>query len=193
MALKTKVKVGNITNLSDARYGAGMGVDWLGFRIDSIDSKVFQDITGWVTGPAFVLELGDQPAPLSTISAYPTDWLELPPSQLSIIDQLTDRSILIRLAMKDWQQYSNELIALKERITYLIFDEGTGDDAVNQNILQKASNYFQILIGFNVSVDTIANQWNMVAGFNLQGSEELKPGLKEYQSLADVLEHLEVD
>ena len=29
MPLKTFVKVGNITNLSDARYCAGMGVDML--------------------------------------------------------------------------------------------------------------------------------------------------------------------
>jgi phosphoribosylanthranilate isomerase len=32
MPLKTFVKVGCITNLSDARYCAGMGVDMLGFR-----------------------------------------------------------------------------------------------------------------------------------------------------------------
>ncbi len=34
MALKTIVKVGNITNLSDARYCAVMGVDMLGFCLN---------------------------------------------------------------------------------------------------------------------------------------------------------------
>lgn len=57
MSLKTKVKVGNITNLSDARYCAGMGVDWLGFPIESVNPKTFAEITSWVTGPQFMIEL----------------------------------------------------------------------------------------------------------------------------------------
>jgi phosphoribosylanthranilate isomerase len=49
MALKTKVKAGNITNLSDARYCAGMGVDWLGFPADVVNPDTFKEITNWVT------------------------------------------------------------------------------------------------------------------------------------------------
>ena len=48
MPLKTIVKVGSITNLSDARYCAGMGVEMLGFNVVAghesfIDAKKYQE------------------------------------------------------------------------------------------------------------------------------------------------------
>lgn len=54
MPLKTLVKVGKITNLSDARYCAGMNVDMLGFvtvesRENYLPVKDYQDIRGWVS------------------------------------------------------------------------------------------------------------------------------------------------
>ena len=55
--LITKVKVGQVTNLSEARYCAGMGVDFLSFPIVSIDPKTYQEITGWVAGPKFGIEV----------------------------------------------------------------------------------------------------------------------------------------
>ena len=61
MALKTLVKVGNISNLSDARYCAGMGVDMLGFRVISgqehyVSPELFKEIRGWFSGPSVVAE-----------------------------------------------------------------------------------------------------------------------------------------
>ena len=38
--LKTLVKVGEINNLSDARYSAGMGVELLGFALKHPERKV---------------------------------------------------------------------------------------------------------------------------------------------------------
>ena len=39
MALKTSVIINEVINLSDARYCAGMGVDYIGFRIDENHDK----------------------------------------------------------------------------------------------------------------------------------------------------------
>ena len=62
MALRTFVKVSTISNLSDARYCAGMGVDLLGFctieeQDDYMHPARFQEIRGWVTGPKIVAEV----------------------------------------------------------------------------------------------------------------------------------------
>lgn len=56
MFLKTKVKVSSLTNLTDARYFAAWGVDWLGFNLqeghsDYQDTKTMTEICGWVEGP----------------------------------------------------------------------------------------------------------------------------------------------
>ena len=58
MSLKTFVKVGNITNLTDARYCAGMGVNQLGFNVEDPNFTVekFKEITGWLEGIEYVAE-----------------------------------------------------------------------------------------------------------------------------------------
>jgi phosphoribosylanthranilate isomerase len=58
---KTKIKVNDIQNLTDARYFAAMGVDYLGFCCNP-GSETFcslakiKEITDWVEGPQFVLQ-----------------------------------------------------------------------------------------------------------------------------------------
>ena len=61
MGLRTTVIVNEINNLSDARYCAGMGVDYLGFSLEStdpgyVDPERFKEITSWVSGPEYLGE-----------------------------------------------------------------------------------------------------------------------------------------
>ena len=56
MALKTLVKVGKISNLSDAWYCAGMSVDMLGFTViasqeNYVSPELFREMRGWFYGP----------------------------------------------------------------------------------------------------------------------------------------------
>jgi phosphoribosylanthranilate isomerase len=59
--LKTKIKISDIQNLTDARYFAAMNVDYLGFCCNP-GSETFcsvakiKEITEWVSGPEFVLQ-----------------------------------------------------------------------------------------------------------------------------------------
>lgn len=56
-----KIKVNKVSNLTDARYFAAMGVDYLGFCCN-INTEMYcsptkiKEIISWVEGPAFVLE-----------------------------------------------------------------------------------------------------------------------------------------
>ncbi|MBK9737282.1 MAG: hypothetical protein IPO92_20960 [Saprospiraceae bacterium] len=59
--LKTKVKINQVNNLTDARYFAAMGADYLGFCCNLGTEKYcspnkIKEITDWVAGPQFVLE-----------------------------------------------------------------------------------------------------------------------------------------
>ncbi len=54
MALKIKVKVSGIQDLSNARYCAGMGVDYLGFDMDTIAIEKFNEIKNWLVGVQIV-------------------------------------------------------------------------------------------------------------------------------------------
>ena len=61
----TKVKLGSITNLSDARYAAAAGIDYLGFCFDPnhqnyIAPMKAKEIIDWITGCEIVAEFGNQ-------------------------------------------------------------------------------------------------------------------------------------
>ena len=84
--LKTKVKVSKVTNLSEARYCAGMGVDFLSFPVSSVDPKTYQEITGWVAGPLFGVEIDSNP-----YEQYPADFVEVP---FESIDKICTMKIL---------------------------------------------------------------------------------------------------
>ena len=71
MALITEVWLKNISNLSDARYAAGMGVQTLGIHMDPASSfhlsaSEVQALRSWIVGPAFVGQY-DSPPNLSAL------------------------------------------------------------------------------------------------------------------------------
>ena len=194
MALKTKVKVGKITNLSDARYCAGMGVDLLGFPIGSahgIDAKKYKEITDWVSGPLIVAEWPNDTAENmeEVISSYNVDLVEISVQQLQFVNTLT-KPLIIKLSSEEWAHYRDELLRNKSRIAYLLI---ISSEYVPASLHWKEIKDFPILLSytdFNYSIHDLLEL--PIAGIALNGSEEVKPGLKEYTHLSEILEILEV-
>jgi phosphoribosylanthranilate isomerase len=190
MSLKTKVKAGNITNLSDARYCAGMGVDWLSFPAEKVNPVKFKEITDWVTGPQFVLEADslDNSAP---VSDYSVSTLQISYSQLSWINEIPGKEWMVTIRLSDWIKSESELLAQKKKIIQLIV---TLDDTPNQQaLLASMRTHFQVLIEFNSAEQSLNEMLSLPAdGINITGSNELKPGLKDFDALSSVLEELEI-
>lgn len=188
MPLKTLVKVGKITNLSDARYCAGMNVDMLGFvtvqgQENYLPAKEYQDIRGWVSGPKVVAEIyGLKSADeLTTIlEQYRPDYLELSTQELGFI-----RSSLPLLVRLD----NNETVnASSVENLYAVI---TQNAEIKNSIVSE-----NVLILFDATGSTVSdNLFNNAAinGIVLSGSREESPGLKDYDHLAEVLENLEVE
>jgi phosphoribosylanthranilate isomerase len=193
MSLKTKVKAGNITNLSDARYCAGMGVDWLGFPIDSIDAKTFGEITGWVTGPQFILELSTGAIPES-LGEYPVEFLQVDFKQLKEIPSSSNVRFIVKLSISDWVNVKAELSKNIDRISFLLLTDLNKSDSSYRDTLEEIQSYVNIFIELESSNYTLEEVLNLtVSGISISGKNELKPGLKDYTELAEVLEKLEVD
>lgn len=60
------LKFSSITNLSDARYAAGMWADFIGFCFDPskpeyLEPAKAKEIIGWINGPLVTGEFGNQP------------------------------------------------------------------------------------------------------------------------------------
>jgi phosphoribosylanthranilate isomerase len=190
MSLKTKVKAGNITNLSDARYCAGMGVDWLSFPAEKVNPVKFKEITDWVTGPQFVLE-AEALENSMPVSDYSVSTLQISYSQLSWINEIPDKEWMVTIRLSDWIKSESELLAQKKKIIQLIV---TLDDTPNQQaLLAYMRAHFQVLIEFNSAEQSLNEMLSLPAdGINISGSNELKPGLKDFDALSSVLEELEI-
>lgn len=187
MPLKTLVKVGKITNLSDARYCAGMNVDMLGFvtvetQENYLPVKDYQDIRGWVSGPKVVAEVYGvrSTEELNAIlENYRPDYLELSSAELGFIN--TPLPVLLRLE-------NSEDVTIPSHLTlYAIIVKNA---QVKTNTFNK--NALVFLDAADSSTHALLST-EAIDGIVLSGSKEESPGLKDYDHLAEVLESLEVE
>jgi phosphoribosylanthranilate isomerase len=183
MPLKTVVKIGSITNLSDARYCAGMGVDFLGFRVingqrNYLPSKKYQEISGWVTGPQTVAELYGMQHPHeldAILEGYKPDYLEMGLTELNLFSTLPLPIILfLDGAIPSTLPVEPNYLLLKQ-------------------IIENQYSFPVLLEVHSLEEMNTALRYPSVGGIALQGSSEISPGLKDYALLADILEQLESD
>jgi phosphoribosylanthranilate isomerase len=199
MALKAIVKVGSVTNLSDARYCAGMGVDMLGFDINPVSQEYinplkFQEITGWVAGVRLVGEahgLSEENIRAQLVQ-YELDCLEI--SDLSLLEPLkhTDLTFIIKVTTEAALKAAMTMAKNFPAVTY-IFAELNDQLTVKQ--VASASSDVALLVGYDINPEQLEGLLasDVVNGFALKGSQEVKPGFKDYDELADMLEALEAD
>ncbi|HTF22098.1 MAG TPA: hypothetical protein VK658_28650 [Chryseolinea sp.] len=184
MPLKTLVKVGSLTNLSDARYCAGMDVQLLGVQAvtglpNYLSPARFQEIRGWIAGPSIVAEVhGVQSIQEieSIIEAYRPDYLELGIAELLLAETV---SLPVIVRVKPGESFDHVRVAP----AYALVDAGDTRSFEVPRIVRVSS-----LEDAKRVLDDSG-----VSGMALQGSDELSPGLKTYDTLAPILEMLEDD
>lgn len=98
------LRFSHISNLSDARYAAGLWADFIGFCFDPgskdfIDPNKAKEIISWVNGPAIVGEFGHQPVDwiLDICQKLNIKVIEIPQdyADLTILDK--DFRIIVRM------------------------------------------------------------------------------------------------
>lgn len=209
MALKTLVKISNVTNLSDARYCAGMGVDMLGFSMDAdspdyVEPKKFGEIRGWVAGVQIVGETRstDPEVIEQLLDTYQPDVLQV--DEAALLPYLSTFSKSpggLRLILRvDLAQISLDQLAtlFQTGVTgadYILLESNGPlhlDDDL-QTVLQRLSARHPVLLGTGLSAnnvhDLLANL--PVRGIALSGGDEERPGNKEFGELMDILEAVE--
>lgn len=194
MALKTKVKVGNITNLSDARYCAGMGVDMLGFPVsgpNGVSLEKFKEINGWVTGPELVLEIDSPENAAELAQQFYGNHIEIEAALLPSLKDIKDISLLVRVDLSEWKKTSSLLHPFKQYIRFLVVKDYL-DASIK--VLKEVALDYSILAEYSSNDGALEELLDLpIEGIALKGGEELKPGLKDYEQLSGILEKLEVD
>lgn len=204
MNLKTFVKVGSITNLSDARFCAGFGVDLLGFDINSesenyISIDKANEIMGWVAGPEFVAEFGnmavDDIIKLQEENKFPFVQVD----QLNTARTLHAKGyrIILNAIIKDNNDLSllSEALAENSKFAYIIVNCTSPQLIPSIEELLNNPPTLPIIKAYDVELSQLDHiiQIQPYSGIELKGSQEDKPGFKEYDELADILEALEVE
>lgn len=204
MSLKTLVKISGITNLSDARYCAGMGVDMLGFSMDAdspnyVESARFREIRGWVAGVQIVGETSatDPERIEQLLQTYQPDVLQIDEPALLRYLSTFDKPLILRV---------NLLHTTLDQLDTLFQTSVTGADFVLleshsavhmeddfKTLLQRLATKHPILLGTGISTQNVHELLDNIAirGIALNGSHEDQPGNKEFGELMDVLEAIE--
>ncbi len=201
MTLKTFVKIGNITNLSDARYCAGMGVNILGFPLDpssedSISHENFKEITEWVSGVDLAGEFGNTSLEEIKYCIVSCDLQVIETTNIDLVEPVValGKTVVFKIIIEN----EEEIAALKSRLSYLdelvkyvlISCEDTSLHPSLDDFIRYYNGNVKMLKGYGIDeadFDDLAK----FPGIEIQGSPEERPGFKDYGRVMDILEELE--
>ncbi|HEY1047282.1 MAG TPA: hypothetical protein VGF79_12630 [Bacteroidia bacterium] len=177
------LKFSSIQNLSDARYAAGMWADFIGFNFDPgtesyLDPNKAKEIIGWVSGPVFVGEFGQQPP----------EWIE---------------DFVASFQLKTIQIPSNYNYDLpkKEGVKWIVSSNGEEKTELMQEadliLTYSLNDYERLKMHYNVPVILQTEDWSTDAsnldGLALEGKKEDKPGTSNQADWTDFLEPYQGD
>jgi phosphoribosylanthranilate isomerase len=205
MALKCLVKVSEVNNLSDARYCAGMGVEMIGYCLDEnhpkfIEMARIREIAVWVSGVKVVGEVaGDDVENINYLAEQLNlDYIQLNhPISLDHITRLK-RPLILKLNF-DPENIDNiaiELQTMQKHVDFFILESLNFDTVKSfEKLLHTWCASYKIILGFGVRHEDLDEILNVIKphGLGLKGGSEIKPGLKNFDELSEILEALEVE
>lgn len=197
MPLKTTVIINEVTNLSDARYCAGMGVDYIGFRIDEnhnkyVDLENFSEITNWVAGVLFIGETSI----INNQNEVDYEVSQLLIDDIEIITQYSGQSCLWSLSIDKIEKYSSVLSSNNSKIAGIVLTSTTPSVSEDHKTsIKSLAGQFDLFLSFGITSENVIAliEELPIKGVSLKGSNEIRPGFKDYDELADILEQLEVE
>jgi phosphoribosylanthranilate isomerase len=207
MSLKTFVKVSGVNNLSDARYCAGMGVNVLGFNLDPLSHayvppEKFNAIREWISGVSLAAEFSLSPAQaieqqLKNFS--PIDYLQIEnPFDLSGVMHL-DIPLILPVAVEKLNKLESigaYMEEYQEIVRYfLLVSSRAGSQSPSFEDILKLAEKYPILLEYGLDAENVISliEHTHLAGIALRGGDEIRPGYKHFDELADILEAIEAE
>tara|TARA_B100001559_G_scaffold220004_1_gene184601 strand:+ start:2838 stop:3443 length:606 start_codon:yes stop_codon:yes gene_type:complete len=198
MSLKYFVHVSSINNLSDARYCSGMMVNSLGFDLDK-ESKTklplenINEICKWVNGVDFVGEFNNSQSNYinQVINELDFNYISVNISNTIKSIDFDHQKIIIVLPQPNLisPRTNNYLRDNFPESRTLIIDNLTKDSISKLELL---TDNYEIIINPLETINitkSILNKFDL--GLLLKGSQEIKPGYKDYDSISDYLDAID--
>lgn len=187
--LKTRIIAADITNLTDARYFAAWGADYMSFCMgEGSDTYVapptVKEIVGWIEGPRPLLQFKSSKQDEAYVS-----WM---------MESCDVGGAVIGSGVKNTTVLGAEpLLAFKEVHSQQDLEDLEGITGI---IVRNATvDYIRfdggVFLDYELSVDQIQEllDADRLPGLVLRGGEEQQVGVKEYHDLDQIIEVLEED
>lgn len=195
--LSTKVKVSAIENLSDARYCAGMGVEWLGFSMTEVPVDKLNEIRNWLSGIQIVGEAFNctEDQIIALFEAYKPDVLEIDSS--TNLEKIKHLSVSKFLKVNlDSDNLPTLFAAARPYVDYF-FLVGDSEDSLKgfENQVEIWSAQYPIILGLSIPKDDL-EEWveqSSIQGIGLIAGKEERPGYRDFTDLMTILEKLETE
>jgi phosphoribosylanthranilate isomerase len=194
--LKTKVILSSVTNLSDARYASGMGVDYIGFNINPqndqyVTPKQVKMITEWLSGVKIIGNIDN--LDVHDTNEYKTDFIQT--SNKNLVEKSDNTIFTLDFNFEDQTKSLQVLSEYKEKVSFFVLNVEETDVLPYKTELSTLCKDFNIFISSNFVDDIINLTLNEIKpmGIVIYGSKEEQPGLSSYDGIADILEQIEID
>lgn len=168
----------------------------LGFPVQTNDAgkmnlESIRELTGWVSVPEFALELDSLKQLFELQDVFSIFTFQLPAPELK--ENLPDGArLMVTVFDNEWPLYKDALLRQAKFIDHIIVIP-TQDLNKIRSLITDISQSFAVLLSVSHIADVEEALTLPISGIALSGTEEIKPGLKDYQHLAGILESLEVE
>ncbi|ALD20910.1 hypothetical protein [Hymenobacter sp. DG25A] len=205
MSLITSVLVRGINNLSDARYCAGMGADYLTFNLDPalpahLAPETVKELSGWVAGIKLVGEFSTLPVPEINAIARECGLSYVLLTRIRSTEELAGLELPV-LQVMNWipdmvpEDVDMRFKQLKGQVAgYVLPTIPPQPLTANQlaHLTEQARTY-PIWLAAGFATGNLRELLNTIhpAGIVLQGGDEIKPGLRDFSEMEAVFEELE--
>lgn len=204
MSFLTNIKLGNITNLSDARFAAAAGVTYIGFCFDPSNKNYIapikaKEIIDWVTGSLVVAEFGNQSfqeindiSELLTVDAIEVNNILLPDELLGLGKAIIKK---IDVSAFDAQQLQTEIDAYKNVADAFHLFYSNNTNALDTTVLKNICKNVRIIWGIAFDLDNVLEIIDTYKPFaiHISGVQEEKAGIKDFDGLNDLLDIIMIE
>ena len=192
--LQTKVILSQVTNLSDARYASGMGVDYIGFSINPENSQYVtteevKSISDWLSGVSIIADIGHSAS--NNQAEYNASYIQT--SNAAIIKELEEPILSLYLSEDNFNDVIDSLASYSADVSFFILKIKAKLLSSLQTHLTELCSEYKIYISAEFDSQNLAYVLSDIkpTGIVLYGSIEEKPGLSSYDGIAEILEQLE--
>lgn len=182
-----------------------MYVDLLGFDLDEssqnyVGPERFKEISGWVSGVDFVGEFshGFNPDILEILKKYSAiSWIEY--DRIEELKNMLGHGyrLIYKMNLEEVRRIEPDVAKTLSQ-SGIIFHVVSMDDNFSDDdleVIKTLAENCQVILGSGITLENVQSLVDEtgIYGISLSGGKELKPGLKDLDRLAEILEKLEID